>query len=315
MNKKNASNLLLLFTAAIWGFAFVAQKSGGNAVPPLYFNGLRFLLGAVSLVPVVLIFAREKTDRGEWARLLRASALCGAVLFIASALQQRGIVMTSAGKGAFITALYAVLVPIFYFLLFRRKTGLHIWIGAVLAIVGIFLLSVHDFTIGAGDVVLLIGAVFWAAHIMFIDAFVRNVNPLKFAMLQAFFCGIYNLIFASFTEKLTLASLYDARIELLYCGICSAGIAYTCQIIGQKHADPTVAPIIMSSESLFGVLGGMLLGNETMPLQGYIGCVLIFAGMILSQLSFPLRKGEKASCGDEKDASGSDKDKEQGKRA
>lgn len=306
--KTNAKSTFFLFTAAIvWGFAFVAQKFGAESVTPFYFNGIRFLIGATTLIPVALLFEKEKKNPAKLRRTIRAAAICASFLFVASALQQYGISMVGAGKGAFITALYTVLVPIIYFLFYHRKTAANIWVGAVLAVVGVFLLSIKgDFTLGMGDLVLFIGAFFWAGHIISIDTQVRDVSPIKFALFQAMFAGIYDLVaaslnnpvlsllsrlfptadFSGMTESLTLQGVTQALIPLLYCGMCSTAIAYTCQILGQKDSDPTFATIVLSTESVFGVLGGVLLGSETMDFKGVFGCVLAFAGIVISQLDF-----------------------------
>lgn len=293
MNKKVKSSVFLFVAAIVWGFAFVAQKLGGDSVPPFYFNAIRFILGGIVLIPVVMIFEKEKSEKAKLLRTIKAAAICAMFLFVASALQQRGIYMTSAGKGAFITAFYSVLVPVFYFLFFRRKVGMNVWIGAVLAITGIFFLSIKEnFTIGTGDILLLVGALFWTGHIISIDLLVKDISPIKFAMFQALFCGIYNFCFAVFTETVTLSAIYSAGIELLYCGIGSTAIAYTCQILGQKDADPTIAPIILSTESLFGALGGALIDGETMTSGGYIGCLLVFAGVVISQFTIKTFSGK-----------------------
>lgn len=285
MNSKAKSTFFLFTAAVVWGFAFVAQKLGADDVAPFYFNGIRFVIGAIALIPVVFISERGKVGYKLFPTM-RAAAICALFLFTASALQQRGIMMTNdAGKSGFITALYSVLVPIFYFLIFRRKTAFNIWIGAFLAIVGTFFLSVkNDFSIELGDLVLLIGSVFWAGHIISIDFLIKDLNPIKFSLFQALFAGLYNLLFAVFTETITFAGFSAALIPILYCGVCSTGIAYTCQIVGQKGADPTLATIILSTESLFSVLGGALIDGEVMSSRGYLGCVLIFAGVIVSQL-------------------------------
>lgn len=304
--KTSVKSTFFLFTAAIvWGFAFVAQKFCGETMTPFYFNGIRFWIGALTLIPVVLLFEKEEKNPAKLKRTVKAGAVCGAFLFVASALQQFGIDAVGAGKGAFITALYTVLVPIFYFLFFRRKTTFNIWIGAALAVIGVFLLSIkEDFTLGGGDLVLLIGSVFWAFHIMSIDRMVTNVSPIKFALFQAFFTGLYNLVTALLTkpvltalmrfvpslslenyiESVSLAGIRAALIPLLYCGMCSTAIAYTCQILGQKGSDPTFATIVLSTESVFGVLGGVMLGGETMDLKSVFGCVLAFLGIIISQV-------------------------------
>ncbi|MBE6622864.1 MAG: DMT family transporter [Ruminococcaceae bacterium] len=297
MNKKLLSSVFLFTAAIVWGFAFVAQKFGADNVSPFYFNGIRFLVGAAALLPVVLIFEREKKDKEKFIKTIKAGAVCATILFVASALQQVGINMTqSAGKGAFITSFYSVLVPIFYLLFFRRKTSWNIWTGAFVAIIGLFFVCVkkEEFgtgniyeLVGMGDLILLLGSVFWAWHIIAIDKFIKNVSPVKFAMFQALFCGIYNLIFALPTETVSISGVQSALVPILYCGIFSTGIAYTCQILGQKDADPTIAPIILSTESLFGALGGVIFDNETMNI---FGCVLIFAGVLLAQLTFKAKK-------------------------
>lgn len=315
--KTSAKSTFFLFTAAIvWGFAFVAQKFCGEAMTPFFFNGIRFLIGAVTLIPIVLLFEKEKKDPAKLKRTIRAGAICGAFLFMASVLQQFGIDAVGAGKGAFITALYTVLVPIFYFLFYRRKTTLNIWVGAVLAVVGVFLLSINeDFTLGAGDLVLFIGAIFWAFHIMAIDRNVVDVSPIKFALFQALFTGLYDLVVAvlskpvltavmnavpnlhleNYIESISFAGIKAAIIPLLYCGMCSTAIAYTCQILGQKDSDPTFATIVLSTESVFGVLGGVLLGGETMSGKGIFGCILAFTGILISQLDIKKLFPQKSS--------------------
>lgn len=297
-SKTNIKSIIFLFTAAIvWGFAFVAQKHGGSAIPAFYFNGTRFIIGAVSLIPVVLLFERETKDIKKLLRTMRAAAICACFLFVASALQQYGIVVTGdAGKSGFITSLYSVLVPVAYFLFFKKKTAANIWIGALLAITGIFLLSIkNDFTVEPGDLYLLAGTIFWASHIISVDKLVRDVSPIKFALFQALFCGIYNLCFAFPMETATAEGFGLALIPLLYCGIGSTAIAYTCQILGQKYAtDQTYATIILSTESVFSVLGGVLVDKEVMAPRGYLGCVLIFAGVIIAQLVFDKKKKPQA---------------------
>ena len=293
MNRIIKSTIFLFTAAIVWGFAFVFQKMGGDDVPTFWFNGIRFIIGAISLVPVVLLFEREKKDTKRLLRTMRAAAICAGFLFVASYLQQTGIVMTGdSGKSGFITALYSVIVPIAYFIFFRKKTSFNVWLGALLAIGGIFLLSVKgNFTVEVGDIFLLVGAVFWAGHIISIDLLVRDVSPIKFALFQALFCGIYNLCVAVPVETVTLAGVQSALIPLLYCGVCSTAIAYTCQILGQKFSDDqTLATIILSTESLFSAVGGALIGNEVMTAKGYFGCVLIFVGVIVAQLELKKRK-------------------------
>lgn len=285
---KILSFVMLMLTAMIWGFAFVAQRVGAESLGALSFNGIRFALGALSLIPVVLIFEKEKYDREKFKRTLLAAIIAGVVLFIASALQQYGIEITkSAGKAGFITGLYTVLVPILSLLIYKQKKSVGVWIGAILAVIGLFLLSVNEaLTVGFGDIVLLVGAVFWAVHILVIDKFVSKISPLKFAMMQFFMCSLLNLVPALFLEEISLEAVKTAAIPLLYGGLGSVGVAYTLQIVGQKYSDPTFAAIIFSTESVFSAIGGAIILKEQMSVRGYVGCVLIFAGIILSQLTF-----------------------------
>ena len=294
MTKKNSiwSGGLLVLTAMIWGFAFVFQKIGAESVGTFVFNGLRFAMGALSLIPVFLIFEREKFNKEKFKKTVIAPIACGTVLFIASALQQYGIELTgSAGKAGFITGLYTVLVPIISFILYKKKGGAGVWIGAILAVVGLFLLSVGDgFSVELGDLYLLIGAFFWAGHILIIDKFIDGVSPLRFASFQFAVCAALNLIFAAFFDTFDWAAINTALVPLLYGGLASVGIAYTLQIFGQKYTDPSTAAIIFSLESVFSAIGETVVIGSVMTARGYIGCVLIFGGIILSQIKFGKRE-------------------------
>ena len=288
---KNIKSLgILLITAIIWGFAFVAQRIGADYVGAFTFNGVRFALGALSLIPVILIFEKRDSDNElhlvKTKKSILVGILAGVVLFIASWLQQLGVEVTgSAGKAGFITGLYTVLVPIFGIFL-KKKTNFNIWIGALFAVVGMFLLCINEkWQISLGDAILLLGSVFWAFHILVIDRFVDSVYSLRFAGTQFVVCSVLSLVFAFLTETIELETIRAAAVPILYGGIMSVGVAYTCQIIGQKHADPTYASIILSTESMFSAIGGAIILHEVMTGRGYVGCVLIFAGIIASQLS------------------------------
>ena len=283
---------MLILTAMRWGCAFVAQRVGSESLGSFYFNGIRFALGSLSLIPVILIFEREKFDKAKFKRTVIAGIIGGVVLFIAAALQQFGIVITqSAGKSGFITGLYTVLVPVISFIVYKKKGSAGTWIGALLAVIGLFLLSVNEsFSVGVGDVVLFIGAIFWAIHILVVDKFIAGISPLKFAMLQFFVCAALNLICAVCFESITFEAVKTALVPLLYGGLASVGVAYTLQIIAQKYSDPTFAAIVFSLESVFSAIGGALILNEKMSGRGYVGCVLIFSGIIISQLKFHKKK-------------------------
>ena len=283
------ATFLLLLTAVIWGLAFVAQEVGAEYLGTFSFNGIRFLMGAASLIPVIALFERESVDAVKIRRLLGGSLLAGTVLFTASALQQYGVQLgTPAGKAGFITGLYTVIVPLLSLLLFRGKTHALVWVGAVLAVAGLLMLNLDEnfnLKIGAGECCLLAGSVMWAVHILVIDKFVTTLSPLKFSLGQFAVCGIESMICALLWESITLPAVQSAALPLFYGGIMSVGVAYTCQALGQKDSDPTVAAIVFSMESVFSVIGGVIILHAHMAWQAYAGCGLILAGIIISQLS------------------------------
>jgi len=289
------SNLLLLMTAAIWGFAFVAQRVGVKYVGSFTFNGVRFALGTLSLVPLILLFGKKPGDASSSGNTVRsaipAGIIAGCVLFLGASLQQIGLEDTSAGKAAFITGLYIVIVPVLgIFLKHRVQTGT--WIGVAAAITGLYFLCITEgFSIAKGDKLELIGSLFWAVHILLIDYFVKRTDALKLSCIQFATCSVLSMAVALAFERITVNGLWQATIPILYGGICSVGIAYTLQVFGQKHAKPAHAAIILSLETAFASLGGWIILNENLGARGYLGCILMFAGMLISQLQ-GLRRGE-----------------------
>jgi drug/metabolite transporter (DMT)-like permease len=253
---------------------------------PFTFNGISFLIGAVSLIPVVLIFDKRRIGAEERKRIWKYGAICGLILFAASNLQQFGVEMTgSAGKSGFITGLYIIIVPIAGIFM-KQRTGLLTWIGAAFAVVGMYFLCVQDGFGGLmrGDWVLFAGSFFWAAHIIAIDRFVSKVGSLRLSLTQFFICGALCIAFALGTETIVPAYLLMAASPLLYRGLASIGVAYTLQIIGQRYVAPAKASVIFSLESVFSVIGGAILIHEVMTGRAYFGCALIFCGILLSQL-------------------------------
>ncbi len=283
------SNIILLFTAAIWGFAFVAQRVGAQHLGPFAFNGVRFALGGLSLLPLILFIGAKAGLRklpGEFKRTIPAGIICGLVLFTAATLQQIGMAHTTAGKAAFITSLYIVIVP-FLGVFLKHTINMNTWIGAGISVIGLYLLSVNEqFSVSPGDIFQLIGAFFWAMHILVIGHFVKTFDGLKLSVIQIFTCSILSLAAAMFFEGIPVQGLQQALIPILYGGLASVGIAYTLQIIGQKHSRESHAAIILSMENVFAALGGFLILGESLGLRGGIGCSLMFAGLILSQLKF-----------------------------
>ncbi|HWQ74918.1 MAG TPA: DMT family transporter [Syntrophomonas sp.] len=279
------SNLLLLLTAAIWGFAFVAQRVGMAYVGPFTFNGVRFLLGSLSLLPLIFYFSRTAHSSSE--KLINPvlpGILAGSVLFLGASLQQVGIIYTTAGKAAFVTGLYIVLVPILSLFLHQKVRG-GTWLGCILAVTGIYFLCIKEASaLQWGDLLELIGAFFWAAHILVIGYFSNRVDALKLSAIQFLTCSVLSLLVAVIMETILIDNLIAAAVPILYGGICSVGIAYTLQVVGQKHAPPAHAAIIMSMETVFAVIGGFLLLQEKLGLSELLGCALMLSGMIISQL-------------------------------
>ena len=279
------SNLLLLLAAAIWGFAFVAQRVGMEHVGPFTFNGLRFMLGSLSLIPLILYYRVDSRPmRREWKNSVPAGLLAGTVLFIGASLQQIGLIYTTAGKAAFVTCLYIVLVPLLGIFL-RQSVGKGTWLGCILAIAGLYFLCIKESaSIQTGDLLELIGALFWSFHILIIGYFSRRVDILKLSIMQFVTCSVLSLITAVITETIIIADIINAAVPILYGGICSVGIAFTLQAAGQKHAPPAHAAIILSMETVFAVIGGFLILGEQIEGQEMIGCALMLAGMLISQL-------------------------------
>ena len=280
------ANLLLLLTALIWGAAFVAQRMGMDHMGPLTFNGIRFALGALALLPLIgHMDKRRTTAPTPLPTLIRGGLLMGGALFLGAWLQQFGLCYTTAGKAGFITGLYVVVVPLLG-LLWGQRTPWGTWVGALLAVVGLYLLTMNDrLTLTEGDGLVLIGAFFWAGHVLTIGWLAgRHVEPVLLACLQFIVCGVLSLAVAVTSEPITLDGLQGAAWPILYGGLLSVGVAYTLQVVAQRDAPPAHAAIILSLETVFAALGGWLLLNETLAGRGLIGCGLMFAGMLLSQL-------------------------------
>jgi len=280
------ANLLLLIAAVIWGFAFVAQRVGMRYVGPLTFNGVRFALGAAALIPL-LMWERKNgpraVDGGDRALVLKGGVVAGLVLFMGATLQQYGVVYTTAGKAGFITGLYVVFVPLLG-LLVGQKTGRFVWAGALTAAVGLYLLSAKGIVgIDPGDGLVLLSALFWAAHVLVIGRLSRRVDPVRLAVTQFTVVSILSLVGAVLFETIELATLQAAVIPILYAGLLSVAVAYTLQVVAQRRAQPAHAAIILSLESVFAALGGWLVLSEGLSIRALIGCALMLAGILLAQ--------------------------------
>ncbi len=284
------ADLLLLLTALIWGFAFVAQRAGMEHVGPFFFNGVRFALGCLPLLPFVLR-ASATPLAARLGHALPGGLLAGLFLFVGSSLQQVGIVYTTAGKAGFITGLYVTLVPILGWVL-KYRSRRSTWTGALVATGGLYLLSVEPpLTIARGDALVLASAFFWAGHVLVIGRLSRQLDWAILAFLQFLVCATLSMAVALGTEHLALQPLADAALPVFYGGVLSVGVAYTLQVVAQRQAAPGHAAILLSLETVFAALGGWLLLDEAMPLRGLIGCGLMFAGMLISQGRWRRRGG------------------------
>jgi drug/metabolite transporter (DMT)-like permease len=283
---RTGASALLLLAAAIWGFAFVAQRAGMDHVGPFLFNGVRFLLGALVLVPFALR-ARRRRPAIERPRVGAATvvglACAGLVLTVAANLQQVGLVSTSAGKAGFLTGLYVVLVPL---LGLARGQRLR-WAMALavpLSALGLYLLSVvGPFRLAPGDGWVLLGAFVWAVHVHLIDWLVARAEALVIALVQFALCGVLSLAVSLARETTTLDGITAAWGAIAYAGILSVGVAYTLQVVGQRRVEPALAGVVLSLEGTFAALGGWVVLGETLSVRALVGCGLMLLAMVLAQ--------------------------------
>ncbi len=304
---------LLLIGSFIWGTTFVAQSMGTDHLDAFSFNCIRNFIGVFALIPVLLWqICTKKNDmnnvhipnscdnlqsapqkksfieklRHTFTRdLFIGGIICGTALCLASNFQQMGIESSTVGKSAFITTLYIVLVPLLGFF-FKKKLPLQIWCGVILAMIGLYLLCMKNeaFVLEIGDIYLLLCAFFFTIQITAVDYFAPKVNCIALSMMQFFVTAILSGVCMIFNELPTFENIIGATIPLLYAGVLSSGVAYTFQIIGQKHLAPTVASLIMSLESVFATLAGWVILKEILSAKELIGCGLVFAAVILTQL-------------------------------
>lgn len=286
MNTLKPSHVLLILVAAIWGFAFVAQSTGMAHLGPHSFNAARFLLGALSLVPLWFILGKHKLPMNK--DLFIGGLVAGTVMFGGFSFQQMGLQHTTAGNAGFITGMYIVMVPIAGIAL-GHATNMKTWAGVLLALAGLYALSVSDdFSINTGDAQVLVGAVFWTAHVLILGWLCSKVDAISLSIVQFLVATVLATILMFTLEEPRVEQFELALLPLLYAGVASSGIAFTLQIIAQRQVAPSVTALILSTEAVFAVIGGWLLLNEQLTSNQLTGCGLMLLGMLISQ--WPERK-------------------------
>lgn len=293
MRKQMKNSLILLLAAVIWGCAFVAQSVAGDYLGTFTFNAIRSLLGALVLLPVLFWMGRgkEKESKEERRLVWKGGVWCGVLLCIASNLQQLGVMGSSVGKAGFITALYIVILPLLTLFL-GKKPGKKLWFCIVLAVVGLYLLCMTKDRLVPewADILLLLCAIAFSFQILTVDYYAPRTNGVKLSCIQFLTCGLLSAVCMIFTEHPQLTAIKEAWLPLAYAGIMSCGVAYTCQIIGQKELNPVIASLIMSLESVVSALAGWVILGEKLTVREISGCILMFVAIIITQL--PERKKE-----------------------
>lgn len=297
--------LLLILTALIWGVAFVAQSEGGSQMGAATFNGIRFLIASATLIPVIHFRKKrgQTSSHNEWKSIRKAGTVCGIALAAASYLQQAGITLgTPAGKAGFLTAVYIVIVPLVSSLLFRQKVSVLTWFGVGLTLVGLYLLCLTGAaSLQLSDLLVLLSALAFSIQIMTVDHYAAAVDTIRMSSVEFLVCGLLSCAVMFFTDvlphgvyawSLTLSSL-DAWIPLLYAGVLSGGVAYTLQAVAQREVSPTLASLLMSLESVFSVLAGWAILHDAMTRREILGCILVFAAIIIAQLPLPVSRVRK----------------------
>lgn len=287
-NKALQADGILLLVAVIWGFAFVAQIKGMDHMAPFFFNGIRFLLGGLSLLPVYYFLNKRRPDNPAHEKHLSKiwGPVLGIILFFASSMQQIGLQYTTAGNSGFITGLYIIIVPVMGILL-GQSTRPNTWAGGLIALIGLYFLTVSkEMTLNPGDMITIGTSVLYAIQIIILSRVARRINPIELSVIQFFVCGISSLLVAYVLEPMSFNAISNSIVSLLYAGILSTGVGFTIQVIGQRDAIASHAAIILGLEAVFAVLGGWLILNEQLGIKGLVGCGLMLLGMIISRLQF-----------------------------
>jgi len=293
MNKNFLANIALLLTALIWGISFVAQKAGMDYVGPFTFNAVRSFLGGFSLIPALLILKNIKnSDNSCDSRkiLLKGSLCCGFLLFFAMSIQQYSMLHATAGKAGFISSLYIIFVPLLL-VLSGKKISKNTKYSIGLAIVGLYFLCFKsaDFIFSFSDILLLISAIFYGAHIIAVNCFAKKINPITLSCFQFFVVGIFSTPIMFIFENPAITTIGDCKIPLFFAGILTCGVAYTLQIFGQKYTSATLASLILCLESVFAFIGSEVILEESMSIREIFGCCFIIGAVLFSQIKSKIK--------------------------
>ena len=299
MKNQLKGNALLMTTAIIWGTAFVAQKAGMDLLGPIAFNGIRTVVGALALIPVILIMNKKRKEKEPWNKTLIIGGICcGLALCAAGNVQQIGLYYTSVSHTGFITALYVVIVPLMGIFLKKKITPI-MWCCVFASAVGLYLLCIPASGFGSvniGDIIILVCAGCFAVHILVIDHFSPKVDGVKLSCIQFFVAGILSLIIMPIVDPAlghalpTFGAITDSWFTILYASIMSCGVAYTLQVVGQKYTDPAIASMILCLESVFALIAGMIILGEMMSIREILGCAIMFAAIVIANLPVSTRQ-------------------------
>ena len=286
---KSMSLFSALFCTFIWGTTFIAQDTGMDKIGPLTFNATRFFVGFLSIMPIALLIEKKKISKeinSNKKLFFKLLFWIGLFLFLGTFLQQTALLYTDVANAAFFTIFYVPMVPIILFFIYSKSIHWSIWPSVLFCLFGVYLLSdFSDATIRLGDGLVILCALFWALHIIFIGNFAKSFNlPLFFGALQALVVSFFSFIFAIFFETITIANIFNESISIIYAGVLSGGIAFTLQIYAQKNISPAPAGIIFSLEGVFATIAAWIILNQILGLNNIIGCFLILFGVLFSQL-------------------------------
>ena len=296
---KILSNIMLILAAAIWGSNFIFQKTAATEIGPFLFMACRSILGSLTLIPIILFF-REKSpaeketrySRKELLSLIRTSAFCGFINVSGSVMVQFGLIYTNASKAGFLNAIYIIFVPVLGMIFFKVKSSRFIWLGILLAVIGLYNLCLSEsLTINPGDLIILASTLCFALHIQLIAKYVHRFNGMHLSCLEFFLASVFCLFFSLIFEEPSLSQIENCLPSILFAGVLGIGVCYALQVTAQKYTDPTVAALLMSLESVFGALGGVLVLGETFTVKEFIGVLFIIAAIVIAQI--PAKKTEK----------------------